>query len=362
MKKKYKSQHVVMIGTNAPGGVATVVRAYRDAGLFKRWDIKFICTHQSVDSGFLEKLWAAVSALAQYLALLVCGRVKLLHIHTSSRASFWRKSVFVLLSRVSGKPVVMHIHSGEFIHFFQNECGAIAKWYIRAILSRADTIIVLTKRWRKELSRLTPHRNIAVILNPIVAPGETLPFATRATNSLLYLGRITGSKGIFDILAVMAALKDEFVDLQLICAGEGDIAEAKTAVSKLLIVDHVKFHGWIEDDEKQRLLSHATAMVLPSYAEGLPMSVLEAMAAGLPVVATNVGGIPDVIKNDDTGLLVAPGDKTQLVEALQRILSSGSLRQRLSTNAQKVYLREFEVDAVLRQVSSVYRRTLASGT
>ena len=141
MSGHHDGPHIVMIGTSSAGGVSTVLDIYRNAGLFQQWNIEFIPTHKSIDAGFSAKLWTAVSALSRFCAVLVRRRVTLLHAHTSSRASFWRKSVFVLLSKAAGVPVVIHIHSGEFTHFYFNESGAIAKWYVRKILNHADSSI-----------------------------------------------------------------------------------------------------------------------------------------------------------------------------------------------------------------------------
>ena len=358
MSNNHDVPHIVMIGTDTAGGISTVLRIYRDAGLFRQWNIEFIPTHKSVDAGIPSKLLVAISALSKLCSLLLRRRVSLLHVHTSSRASFWRKSVFVLLCKAARKPVIIHIHSGEFSHFYFNECSTFAKRYVRTILNHAETIIVLTDRWRQRLSNITPNPRIVAILNPIIAPNDNRQAVSRASNTLLYLGRITEKKGIFDLLDVITELRDEFINLQLICAGEGDISEAREAAARLGIASHVEFVGWVEKEQKDQLMNLATAMVLPSYAEGLPMSVLEAMAAELPVVATDVGGIPDVITSEDNGLLVSPGDKSQLREALRRILRDESLRQRLCENARQKFQTKFESDIVLRQVSSVYEQLL----
>lgn len=337
-----------------------MLEIYRDAGLFQQWGIEFIPTHRSFDAGYPAKLSAAISAVSKFCTLLVRRQVRLLHAHTASRASFWRKSIFILLCKAARKPVVIHMHSGEFIHFYCNECGGIAKWYISMILDHADTIIVLTEGWKKRLSKITRNPRIVAILNPIIASNNNEQTAKRTSNTLLYLGRIARKKGVFDLLDVIAELRAEFDKLLLICAGEGDISAAKERAAQLGIENHVQFTGWIDEDRKDQLINLATVMVLPSYAEGLPMSVLEAMAAGLPVVATAVGGIPDVITSEDNGLLVAPGDKSQLREALQHILRDKSLRQRISDNARQTFLNEFRAETVFRQVSSIYEQLLNS--
>src|SRR5205814_3990716 len=128
-------------------------------------------------------------------------------------------------------------------------------------------------------------------------------------NLILFLGKLAPSKGIFDLLEAVAALRPDAADVRLVCAGDGDRIAVARYAERLGIADAVKFTGWVGPSGKRALLENAAVFALPSYDETLPMSVLEAMSAGVPVVASPVGGISEVVVDGVSGFLVAPGDK-----------------------------------------------------
>ena len=112
--------------------------------------------------------------------------------------------------------------------------------------------------------------------------------------------------------------------------------------------------GWVSGAAKERELAQATIYVLPSYAEGLPMGVLEAMAAGTPTIATTVGGIPDAIEDEVTGFLVEPGDIQTLTERIAQLLADAELRSRFAVAARAKIVSTFSADAVLAQLERLY--------
>ena len=124
---------------------------------------------------------------------------------------------------------------------------------------------------------------------------------------------------------------------------------------ELGIYNLVDILGWVEGAEKERLLADATVYVLPSYVEGLPMGILEAMAAGLPVIATDVGGIPDAVENGIEGILVQPGDVSAITDAIRMLLSQPGLRARMGKAGRQKVLDSFIPERVLPRLEQIYR-------
>jgi glycosyltransferase involved in cell wall biosynthesis len=114
--------------------------------------------------------------------------------------------------------------------------------------------------------------------------------------------------------------------------------------------------GWVTGENKEALLSTASIFVLPSYYEGLPMSVLEAMAWGVPVITTPVGGIPEVVRHGEEGVIVQPGDIVGLTAALRQLLDDESLRQRLGANGRKRIQHIFSDEVVFPQLEAIWAR------
>lgn len=343
---------VVMVGTalETHGGISAVIDTWRRAGLFERWPVDYVASHR--DGLGIEKFLKAVDGYAMFLALLCRYPRALLHVHSASRRSFWRKSVFMALALLARWPVVFHLHGGGFGEFYEQECGPLRRALVRFFLGRAACIVVVSERWAAWMKGVTRNPRIAVIPNGIALP----PPAAQPRESALVLfhGRCCEGKGIYDLLQAMLALRREFPRVRLDCAGDGEVDEVERSVAALGLADRVRVHGWIGPGQRDEFLARATVFVLPSHAEGLPMALLEAMAAGCPVVASAVGGIPDVVTDGVNGLLVPPGDPRALQEAIARVLADPALAARLGRCARETVAARYTAARSVERVEQIY--------
>jgi len=343
---------LIMLGTafESRGGIAAVVQAYRAQGLFERWPIDYVPTHR--DGGAVCKLLTAAKALLTVVFLLAKHRRVVMHVHCASRASFWRKSIFMTIAMLARCPVILHLHGGGFARFHDVECGKLRRRIIRFFLERATRVIVLSERWRAWITTIAGNRPVVCIPNPVAAAGERS--RSPRGNIVLFLGRLERRKGIFDLLDAIAALRADIPDLRLVCAGDGDRRCLARYAERLGIEDAVSLPGWVGPAEKQSLMNLAAVYVLPSYAEGLPVSLLEAMAAGVPVAATSVGGIPDVVTDGIDGFLFAPGDSAMLQRVLRRLMHDPGLGKRVALAARETVRMRFAAERVLAQLDELY--------
>jgi glycosyltransferase involved in cell wall biosynthesis len=348
-----KARQLVMLGTSVDtkGGISSVVNLYESAGLFRKWNATYIATH--CDGSFVQKFAKAARAWFRVLNLLANRRDIVLHVHCASRASFWRKYVFIVPAVYARKPVIFHLHGAEFDKFYAHECGPIRKSMVRWLLGRCSKIVVLSKSWESFLRQLT-QVSIEIVPNPAIdfLSSESV---TRKKSALLFLGRLGRRKGIYTLLQAFTKVVHRFPAATLICGGDGEIDLVEKRAEELGIRNSVELVGWVDGSEKLRLLQSSTIYVLPSFAEGVPISVLEAMSAGLPIVSTTVGGIPDVVTAGEDGLLIAPGDVVALASAICALLENEDLRNRLGRNAHARFQREFSMSSVLPRLESIYR-------
>jgi glycosyltransferase involved in cell wall biosynthesis len=348
---------IVMLGTrfDTMGGISSVVNVYRAAGLFERFPVQYLATH--CDGGKLAKLKTAVSALLRFIGLLLTGQVVLLHIHFASRASFWRKSGFYALARLFRVPVILHLHGGGFHVFYQDECGPWQQKWIRYVFDHAARVVVLSQTWRQWLQGISRNPHIVPIYNPVQVPDWQADPATAkppTPPTLLVLGRLTKLKGSYDLLAACAPLVAEFPALRLALGGDGELEQVAARAQELGIGENVKLLGWIGAAEKERELQQASLYVLPSYHEGMPMSLLEAMAAGLPVISTRVGGIPELVSDGVDGILLEPGDINGLTDALRRLLQNGELARQMGRAGRQKIESTFATSVILPQIEQLY--------
>ena len=344
--------HVVMLGTSfeTHGGISSVLKTYRAAGLFDRWPIEFVATHR--DGGFFRKLAQVVAALGAFIGLLLRHRRAVLHVHSASRASFWRKSVFMALALAARWPVIFHLHGGGFATFYDAECGPLGRAIVRFFLDRAACVVVVSERWCAWMHRVTRNPRVVTMRNPVMVPQ---PSSERREAALIaFAGRYETAKGVPDLMTAVAGLAPLLPALRLECAGSGDVATAAAWARTLGVAERVTLRGWIDAAERDRLLARASVFVLPSHAEGMPISVLEAMAAGCPVIATAVGGVPDLIVDGVNGLLVPAGDAQALALAIHRVLRDAPLAAQLSRAGRETVLRRFSPERSLAPLEALY--------
>lgn len=347
-------KRIVMLGTryDTMGGISAVVNVYRAAGLFDRYSIQYLTTH--CDGTSAEKILILMKALATYVSLLFSGRIGLMHVHMSSRASFWRKCLFVLPAFSLRVPTIIHLHGSEFAIFYEKECGWLSKRFVRRVFNSASRIVVLSSAWEGWVRGMCTNPRVEAVYNPVLVPEQASPWSARADGEVLFLGRLGKRKGTYDLVEAAAQLHASTDRLRLMMGGDGETKEISARAASLGMADKVKLLGWVRGLDKEQYLSSARIYALPSYNEGLPMSVLEAMAAGLPVISTPIGGIPEAVSDGIEGFLVPPGDVALLADRLERLLNDDELAKRMGTAARNKVLTTFSADAVLPRVERIY--------
>jgi glycosyltransferase involved in cell wall biosynthesis len=342
---------IVMLGTSfeTHGGISSVVNAYRAAGLFARWPIDYVQTH--CDGSRFAKWSCAIGAFFSMVFLALRHPHAVLHVHAASRASFWRKSVLMSIARLARWPIVFHLHGGGFARFYA-DCRPWQQRLVRAFLDRAACIITVSERWQGWIRGVTSNPRITTVPNPVALPAH-VP-VDRPGALVAFIGKVDPAKGILDLIEAVNEVRETIPDVRLECAGDGDIEGAQRHVALRGIRADVQFLGWVSQHRREELLARASVFVLPSHAEGLPMALLEAMAAGCPVIASNVGGIPDAITDGVNGLLVPPGDRDALALALHRLLVDRDLACELGTAARDTVRRRYTTEQALARLDQIY--------
>ena len=323
-----KELNVLMIGPDihAQGGISAVIQKYYAGGISDMVDLKYLCTTR--DTNRITKLYCALVAYIK--VLFMAPWCDIAHVHVASRNSYKRKSIILKYLYFLKKKVIIHLHGGEFDKFFLYECNDQAQRNIRDIFNKANMIIVLSLEWKEKIIGIigTSVADRTVILHNAVDIPAYIP-KDYSLRNMIFLGRLVDGKGIKDLLSSMATVKERFPTSQLTICGGGNTEAYIKKADELNISDCVSFPGWISGAEKENLLRNATVFILPSYNEGLPVSMLEAMSYGLACVVTDVGGIPSVINNGENGLLIEPGNIEMLTNTICMLLDD---QQRIKEN------------------------------
>jgi len=357
-KNDANSRNITLtLSTSAPGGIRSVVDSYIYDGLLPAWNGVVLFTHISGIS--VAKIGFGLEKLFVFFYYVIFKKVRLIHCHVSSYGSFWRKAVFAKLAKALGMPVILHMHGGRFELFYESSSSPFKK-AISNVLNNVDRVIVLSSYWESFIKGIAKQSNIFVLPNHVRVPhiDKTLPKDN--VIRLVFLGFISENKGVFDLLPAFQAVLNSLVqkNIHLTIAGNGEIDEAKKIVGQLGINSYVDVVGWIDTIQAQELLETADIFVLPSYHEGMPVSVLEAMAWALPVITTPVGAIPELIQNGKNGMLVSPGDQAEFTKAILALCTDSDLRHALGKNARQTIIDKYSDQVVLPRLNSLYRELI----
>lgn len=348
------NQKIWMFGTalGGKGGVAAVLRQYFLAGFFENDCVRLVETHH--DRSAWGRVLPFLAASLVFFPALLFGRVGLVHAHTSHGGSFWRKFMLCLPAFWAGVPVIVHLHSGYFREYFDRG-GRARRFCIRFLFRRAFRVVTLTPEWENWVLEVQPIARTEVVLNSLAGPNAAqlrVPIAVEP--NILFLGSIVEKKGIFDLVRAFAEVLKVLPASRLIVGGGGEIERFEAEVLTLGISNSVSFAGWVDAKQRDRLLGEAWVFALPSYHEGLPMAILEAMAQARAVLSCPVGGIAEAVETGVTGLLVQPGNQDELIEALLQLLGDKALVQRFGWAGREAFEAKFSNDASLPKLLSIY--------
>ena len=303
-------------------------------------------------------------------ALLICriwylqlgGRLAAVHVNLGDNYSAVRKGVLTILSRLSGAKVLVHFH-GVVLDAQWRRAGPCMRWLIGVPFRAASTTIVLGRIWQQWLVQdlgVSPDR-VTVVANGVPVPdyGGRDHLTPRPQVEIVFVGNLLKRKGVDDLIAAAAVLKDEARPWRLTFAGGGDIAGYQEKTRAMGLSNRIQFVGWIDAPQIAAMLAKSDIMVLPSYYEGLPLVILEAIGAGTPVICTPVGAIPEFLKDGETVLFVEPGDVRGLAAALKRLIFDPAMRQTLGDAGYREYEAVFSLVAFRQSILKIYQNKLA---
>ncbi|MEA2063351.1 MAG: glycosyltransferase family 4 protein [Gemmatimonadota bacterium] len=288
---------------------------------------------------------------------LLTFRYHLVHIHTSAGWSFIEKSLMLLLCRAFRVRTALHIHSGRFSQYYES---SRLKPVLRYFLRSAGAVLAVNSESREFFEQVC--KGLVFQVPNCVHPAFFL-FKPRPDSSgdILYFGYLEPEKGVYDLFEAAALLRDRGYSNRVLLAGgetrAGSIARAGERI-KQMGLEGVELIGELSPGALADLCRRCGVFVLPSHSEGQPISLLEAMAAGLPVVATDVGGIPEVAADGENGLLVPPGYPGKLADCIIRLLDDPGLRLRMGKLNRKKTLETHHSDRVGDKLVEIYHTAL----
>jgi glycosyltransferase involved in cell wall biosynthesis len=305
----------------------------------------------------LYSLWVLATALAKILVGRLNGQLVGVHVNIAGRLSLFRKSAVVIMSRMLGISVVLHLHAQPhpFYHSLPLVLQALTRW----VFSLSAGCVVLgtaAKRFVIEDLKVPPE-HVHIVFNgvpePTLARRKIVP---NMVQRVLFVGSVSDLKGVSDLLQALALPQFDRSRLQVSFAGVGDLEAYRSQARQLGIDELVRFEGWSDQQQVAHLMALADVLILPSYVEGLPLVILEAMSNSVAVVCTPVGEIPSVLTDGVNACFVQPGDVASIAAGLQRVLRQPAFREALERNGRALYEQQFSLTRFFANIARVHQR------
>lgn len=335
------------------GGIVTVAMGYLNSSLPKKCR-KFSYLGTGVGNNFIGKTVAFLNSLAHYKKII--NDYDIVHLHISAKGSYKRKSLMARIAHKRGKKVILHEHDGEFAKTFE-AADEVYREDVRHTFGIADCVIVLSEEWRDYFAaNVCEASKIEVLHNAVSLP--SISCTPSLHKNVLFLGSLDARKSPDVLLRASRKTLETFPDVKLVFGGDGDVSHYRNMAEDFGIGDRCEFLGWVSGDDKEKLFKQAGIFCLPSKNEGMPMSVLEAMAHGIPTIATRVGGMPQVIDDGVNGFLIGVDNERKLSELLLNLESSADLRLNIGFNARKKIANDFCVEDSVKRLVTLYRKVI----
>jgi glycosyltransferase involved in cell wall biosynthesis len=300
------------------------------------------------------------ATISKIFVLKTLGRIDVAHINVSDRGSTYRKLIAAYVLRVLRIPYIVHLHGAIYQQFWDGSPAWLDQ-AIRSLFDRSAKVIVLGSVWADLVRRKVPAVADRIVIVPpatALVPAKHRQRVQTEPVRIAFMGQLGSRKGVPQLVAALGRLADE-PNWCATLTGDGEILATRQAIELLGIGDRVSVPGWVSDAEHETVIGNADIFVLPSFNENLPLSLVEAFAHGVAVVCTPVGAVPDVVKNERTGLLVEPNDIDGLTEAIRRLLHDPDLRRRLGANARAEHAARLEIGSYLERLATIWQTTSA---
>ncbi len=343
------------LGRGGQGGIDRLMDAVTDhiAGrIDPSLEVQFVPTRGQ--RSLVQALPVFASFLFTLIRLRVLGRLDLVHVNLSSKGSTIRKLMVAELAKALGAATVLHLHGASYREYWSS-ANPLLKRAITRMFRKADRIIVLGKVWRDFVAERLPETAGRIVVLPNAVPRPALSHTGGGdTVQILFLGRLGQRKGVPQLVEALHRIRD-VPGWNAVLAGDGEVEATRAEVARLDLATRVSVNGWLGASEVAKLLATSDILALPSFDENLPMSVIEAMAAGLAVVATPVGAVEDIVTHGETGLLVEPGNAGELADALRQLIVDAPLRARLGKAAEATHRARLDIAPYVEKLMAVWR-------
>lgn len=346
--------NVLMIGVDKKslGGMLTVAENYMNDDEFKkRTNLIYIPT--VTNSNILFKILFFIKAFIKIILVIKVKKIEIVHINMAEKGSVFREGLVLLISKALGCKTIIHMHGATIEEWYKRQKRSVKK-FVYKIFNNADRILVLGYIWKEFMDGLVEDKSKVLVVYNAVSVPKNNKYNINA-NNITFLGVLSQRKGIDDLLKAVKKIKDrlpKYIKVKLY--GVDIDGRINKKIEELQLNDTVEYCGWVTKDKQEECFSNTLVNILPSYNEGLPMSILETMAYGIPNISTNIAAIPEAISNGEEGILVEPGDIGAISSGILKMVFDKEIRKKYSENSYDRIKKEFNICKHMESIYKIY--------
>jgi len=375
MHRPYKIK-IVILGPLPPaiGGVATYIQYILASPLRKQYDfipVRTMSRKHGTTDYHREKNWRKIlrilSDFLNFISILMKESPQLVHINSSfNSGAFWRDAIYLAGAKAMGRKIFLQLHGGKLDVFLHGK-SAFTRKIVLGVLSIPDMVGVLSKVQEQPILASKHYKKVTVIPNMIRASDYQensdrpvpVDFPEGRKTVLYIASQFSKAKGVDEVLASVQRVSKRHKDILFVLVGGGkEKRQMIHECRRIGIADHVFFTGFLSKEQIVPILHAADIFILPSHSEGFPYVILEAMSSGLPVIATPVGAIPELIQEGKNGYLVNVGDSVRLADYIDILLRNKSLREKMGEYNRRLVLEKYDIHSMVNHFSGCYDRIL----
>lgn len=360
-----------MVGPVPPptGGIASVMQDIVDSELASEFHFEVFARSDFPPDlpGTTARNVFRLRRLQKFYARLRSGKYYLVHIHSPDEA-FFGSIAFMLFARLTHTLVLLHMHGTDWDEFYTRK-SFVRKIYTKYGLYLADQIAALYSQWAQNVRQLCPTAKVQVLRNLVHRQEPPEPAAVQRLREelglgpeifvVLTVGYVGWRKGSFEILKAVPQIvaRDDSIRFVFVGSEEnpGEMAQLLDQVEKQGLQRWVTFTGEVVREKVGLFYGLADIYLLPSFIEGMPISIIEALRSALPVISTRIAGIPDMIEPGVSGLLIEPGAPDAIAQAVLALKNDPELRKRLAAGAKRTFEEKFEFSKGIEELRKLYR-------
>jgi glycosyltransferase involved in cell wall biosynthesis len=364
-------KRILLVGPVPPpeGGIASYIEDMMHSDLSKHYAFELFPRSEGFPpgaDGLLGRNLFRIKRFARFFDRAARGRFDLIHLH-SADILIWGTTLFLLIARLARAKVLLHVHGTDWNTFY-NTVSSWRRWVTRRALSLPTMIVVLYPLWEENIRKLGIRTDVRCVRNFIIPPPLLEQDAVERTRKslgldkthfvVLTVGSVGKRKGVFELLKAVPQVVSQDDSIRFILAGgqelPGEMAQVRDIIREGNMDKCVKLLGEVKREEVPRLLGLADVFLLPSLSEGMPLAILEAIGYKVPVISTTVGGIPEAVTNEVSGLLIHPGAPDEIAWAVLKLRRDPELRERLAQRAIEIFDERFAFSRGIGEIESLY--------